>query len=74
MTNYLLAAIVIAVTAAGIVFAWYAYRARRQSRIPSLNSLRDASRRGIQRNVIRARTDSSGKQATNAMLSDLGPR
>ena len=73
MANYLLV-VIIAIVAVGAVGAWYARRAHERSRIPSLNSLRDASKRGVQRNIIRARTDTGGKQAANAMLSDLGPR
>jgi hypothetical protein len=70
MLNYLLAA-VIASSAAGSVLAWYVLRNRARRRIPSLNSLRDVTRRGAQRSTIRARTDRSSEDALNAMLSDL---
>jgi hypothetical protein len=70
MLNYLLAA-VIAAAAAGAVIAWFSLRIRARNRIPSLNSLRDATRRGVQRTTIRARTDRSSEDALNGMIADL---
>ena len=70
MINYMLAA-VIAVAATGLVIAWFAARAREKNRIPSLNSLRDATLRGAQRTSIRARTDRSSEDALKGMIADL---
>ena len=70
MLNYLLAAVV-AIAAAGTVFGWYVLRDRARKRIPSLNSIRDVTRRGVQRSTIRARTDRSSQDALNGMISDL---
>ena len=70
MINFVLAA-AIAIAAAGVIFAWLTLRARKQARIPSLNSLRDVNRRGAQRTTIRARTDRSNESALEGMISDL---
>jgi len=70
MLNYVLAA-VIAIATAGLVMAWFAARARAKARIPSLNSLRDATRSGARRHTIRARTDRSSETALKGMMADL---
>jgi len=70
MLHFLLAAVVVS-AAAGAILSWYLLRSRARRRIPSLNSLREASRRGAQRSTIRARTDRSSEDALNGMLSDL---
>lgn len=70
MLNYLLAAIVVSAVA-GAALAWYVLRDRARKRIPSLNSLRDVTRRGVQRSTLRARTDRTSEDALNGMISDL---
>lgn len=70
MLDYLLAAVV-ASSVVGTALAWYVLHHRASRRMPSLNSLRDVTRRGVQRSTIRARTDRSSEDALNGMLSDL---
>lgn len=70
MLNYLLAAVVVS-AAAGAALVWYVLHDRAKKRIPSLNSIRDVTRRGVQRSTLRARTDRSSEDALNGMISDL---
>lgn len=70
MLHYVLAVIVVA--AVGTVAAGYlVLRIRERQRIPSLESLRDATRRGEQRQKLRARVQQNTTAAADAMLSDL---
>ncbi|RYH00627.1 MAG: hypothetical protein EON57_10815 [Alphaproteobacteria bacterium] len=70
MLSYVLVAVIV-VAAAGVVLAWFGLRIRASNRIPSLNTLRDVTRRGAQRTTLRARTNRSSEEALNGMLSDL---